>query len=377
MPNPDYALWRAELKTPTPDTDRLNRSTDPFKMVGFWMIDGARTKPAWPVSIWANDDKETAFFQIGMSLQNTAEHADKFAEFIGSSWLKCIAVTQADWNTAIATGRWPDGRPARHFTDAERLDLVPDTPAAEGGNNPVGEDGELVDLFHEQVTTKITAQMEKVKEIKWPFKSLESANEAAGIVETLRALGKQGEARRKQEVAPFDEGRAKVQAKWVPFLEPASDMIKTLIIAIQSFKDAEEARLRREQQERERTERERLRLEAEQRAHDDAEKEAREALARGESYEEPIAEEIAEKAEAEADQQMAAAPLAPPPTVRVGTAHGRGVSKSKRKVGIITDKAAFIAAIADQQDFNEFLQTKADRLARANTALNGMQIGEE
>jgi hypothetical protein len=50
------------------------------------------------------------------------------------------------------------------------------------------------------------------------------------------------------------------------------------------------------------------------------------------------------------------------------------VSKSKRKVGVITDQTAFVAALAEQDDFKEWLQAKANKLAYAGTALAGMRI---
>lgn len=378
-----YKLWRNELVSSTPPERRGDRTTEAALQCGFWQIESARTKPSYPVAIFPQDGEngQRIIVKIGVGAkdgQSLFSDADteRFDDFAASTWLKCISVTEADYHAAMDSGRWPDGKPARQMSDTEKLDLVPDTPTDQGGNNPVGDDGEEIDLFHQQVVTKITAELDKAKAIKWPFRSLEEANKAAGIVETLRGLGKQGEAKRKEQKQPHLDAAAAVDAKWA-LLKDASALIGAMVTAIQSFRDAEELRLKREQDEAQRVERERLRKEAEETARREAEAAAREALARGEAFEEPTEEAIAEQAEAAADEAIAAAPPMPAPTVRVGTAHGKAISKPKRKVGKIVDLDKFIAAVKGQQDFRFFLEDKANKLARANTTLDGMEITEE
>ncbi len=360
-----WLLWKSELKNPTPEDRRQDRPTDPHLITGFWRIDGARTKPAWPVAIWTEDGQEATIFQIGMKIQNTVENEAEWHDFTQGSWLKCEAVTKAQWSDAMQSGYWADGRPARHITPEEKADIIPSTPASEGGNQPVDEDGNPIDEFYEQVKAKLAAAAEKADKLG-PITTLEAAEAAAKIVEDIATVGKLGEAQRKKEKQPHDDAAAAVQAKWVPILGPASELATKLKNLIQKFKDAEEARLRREAEQRRREEEQRIRDE-------EAKRIAEEAAQAGEQLSETA---IAQMAEQSAAEQVAAMPE-PETKVRVGTATGRGISVAKRKVGVITDPVAFFAAVKDDADIKEALQKKANALARAGTALAGMQIEKE
>lgn len=357
-----WLLWKSELKTPTPEDRRQDRPTDPHEMTGFWRIEGARTKPVWPVAIWTEEGQEATIFQIGMKIMNTVKHNDQWFDFTQGSWLKCVAVTKAQWSEALETGRWFDGRIAREQTAEEKADIIPSTPASEGGNQAVDENGEPVDEFYEQIRTKLAAAAEKADKLG-PITTLESANAAAEIVETIATVGKLGEAQRKKEKQPHDDAAAAVQAKWVPILGPASELSTKLKRLIQKFKDDEEARLRREAEQRRREEEQRIRDE-------EAKRIAAEAEQAGEELSESA---IAQMAEESAAEQIAATPE-PETRVRVGTATGRGVTVAKRKVGVITDPVAFFAAVKDDADIKEALQKKANALARAGTALAGMKV---
>lgn len=360
MTKPSYALWRRELKNPTPEDQRHQRENALEAMCGRWRIEAARTKPDYPVAIFERtDDAGGITVMIGMKVLNDVE----IEEFRHGSWLHCIAVTEADYDAAIATGKWPgDEKPARQFTAAEKagLDPIPDTAPEQGGNNPVDDEGKPIDLFHKQVAEKITAQLDAIKALPFPFKTMEDATAAAAIVDVLRAVGAQGEAKRKEEKKPFDDAAALVQAKWVPFLEPASQAIKRLVAQIEGFKAAETARLRREAEAAEQAERERI-----------AEAARKEAEQAGQVVDEA-------EVQARVEEQIAAAPATtPPPVVVRGTASGRAVSGTKKKVGIIVDRAKFIAALDGQPDFDEWLKEKANKLARADVVLAGMRIEKQ
>jgi hypothetical protein len=378
----NYALWRTELNTPTPPDKRQDRPTDPQRLSGFWRSEGARTKPDYPVAIWSEDGSvgTVTFFKVGAgsrdgeSAFNTIENPDRVVDFMSSTWLKSIAVTEADYHKAMETGRWPsDDKTARQFSETEKLGLEPATPADRGGNMPPEEAEADLD---NQIIKLIDKQLDRVGDVKFPL-TKESAAFAADIVDKLRGLGKQGEPRRKAQKQPHMDAAAAVDAKW-SILKNAIGAIERLVTGITAFTKAEEARLRREQEAAAEAERKRLRDEAEVNARNAAEAAAREALARGEAFEEPTPEAIAEQVEAEVEQQIAAAP--PPEPVKVvvrGSEQGRAISKAKRKVGVITDADKFIAAIKGQSDFKEWLQDKANKLARANTALDGMEIKDE
>ncbi len=360
-----YACWRAELKTPTPDADRLRRPTDLALLCGFWRIDSARMKPDHPVAIWPQDGANgpAIFVKIGVgardgeSLFNTINDEARVDDFLGSTWLKCIAVEEGVYHQAMLTGRWPDNKPARQMSDTEKLDLVPDTPPAEGGNNPVGEDGQPLDLFHQQVTDKIEAALEKAQALKFPITTMEDAQKGAEIIETLTGLGKQGEAKRKLEKQVWLDGAAAVDLKWSP-VRAASEMIAKLKAVIETFKRAETARLQREQAERDAAERERI---------------AEEARKEAERHGQPVDEaEIAQHVE----EQIAAAPPPVVEPVRVSTAHGRAISSPKVKTATITDLVALATHLATVKDADliEYLQKRANAAARAKITLPGTRI---
>lgn len=384
-----FALWKAERKNPTPEERRTDRTTEPAEMAGYWRIIGARTKVDYPLMIWPIEGSNAAIFQIGRKTpMNTVEHPKEWDELVSHSWLKCVAVEKADWDLALDTGRWPPepdfpkGKPARALTEAEKagIDVIPQTPRKEGGNAPdeppVDEDGKPLDATYIQVRDNLKKALEQAEKLG-PITSLEKANQAAEIVELLSSNGSIGEAKRKAEKKPHDDAADKVQAKWVPILQPASEMIKTLRKLVQKFKDEEEARLKEEARRARVAEEKRLADEAAKRIADEAE---RVALATGQEM--PDAEEIAEQAQEEAQAQMAQAPQVDT-TVRVGTATGRGISVPKKKRGHIEDVDAFIGALRppgkfedwpETNDFKVWLQDKADKLARANTELAGMKI---
>jgi hypothetical protein len=375
-----YELWFAEQDKPTPEDRRHERENKPENIVGFWRIEGARTKPDYPVAIWKQNDR--ILFKIGLgerdgqSLFSDAD-AQRVHEFQIGSWLKCVAVSEDTYHAAMKSGRWPDEKPARQFSDDEKLgiDIIP--PAADsegrGTNSP---DGEQIDQFHEQVTSKIQAELDKAEKLPFPIKTMQDAEAAAAIIEKLRGLGQKGEAQRKAEKQKWLDGAAAIDTKW-SLVKVASDKIKALVSIVDTFKRAEQQRLDRERQAAEAAERERLRKEEEARLAAEVAARAAETPEGEELPDLPTAEDIARQAQENADALFAEQPKAEAPKVQVRTAHGRAVSKAKVKRGVITDKDGFIAAIKDQASFDEFLQTTADKLARAGTALNGMRIETE
>lgn len=372
-----YDLWRAELAEPTPESDRHTRVDTPELIAGFWRILAARTKPSYPVAIWPENGASgpAVFFKVGVgkrdgeSLFNTVTDADRVGDFQHSSWLKCIAVSEADYHAAMASGRWADGQQARQMSDIEKLDLVPDTPASEGGNNPVGEDGQPIDLFHEQVTTKIAAALDKAKALPFPLTTLEDAQKGAEIIETLTGLGKQGEAKRKIEKQPHIEAAAAVDQKW-SLVRDASEMIAKLKAVIETFKRAETERQRREAAEAAEVERKRL-----QKIADDEAEERRVALQKQLDDEAAQRGESAEQVVVEAEQvEVAPAPVVEP--VRVSTPHGRAVSTPKTKTATITDLRALSEHFihAADADFVDYLQKRVNAAARAKITLPGTRI---
>lgn len=372
---PTYTLWRSELKAATPEDRRADRPTDPQQLSGFWRIHSARTKPDWPVAIWTDAGKDATVFQIGRKVMRTDTHAKEWQDFVDGGWLKCTAIEQADWSAALDAAKWADGKPSREPTAEERADIIPTTPAEQGGNAPVDESGEPIDQDWLQIKDNLARDTKALSELG-AITTLEIANQAAEIIERMRANGTEGEKRRKAEKKPHDDAAAKVQAKWTPILNPASAMILSAVEAITKFKRAEEARLRREKEEADRIERERLAaIEAARIA--SAEEERRKQSEQMGMEHQPMSEdEIAVEAAAIAAEQVAATPQAET-TVRVGTAHGRAVNKATVWGGKITDVDKFFQSIKDHVDTKEFLQKKADALGRAKAELPGFERVEK
>jgi len=378
MTNPaDYKYWRAELKAP--GSQPRNEVTE--RVAGYWRADGARTKPSWPVAVWYDDDG-TPHHKVGNS-QKDGE--DLFLEFLSeATWLRTVAVPHAEYLVALDTGRWPsDGKHARHMDAEEKLDIIPGTPSDQGGNMPEGDDD--ADQFHAQIKAKLEKAQAALIAIG-KIDTEDKATKAAAQIEILREAGKLGEAKRKIEKAPHDAAAAAVQTKWVPVLTPASEAIKAGVDGIDKFQKAERARLQAIADEAARVERARLQAIADEEAR--VERERLQAIADAEAAAEnerrqaeaekqgAVAELVeAEAVVVEAEQVKVAAPVVEAP--RVSTAYGRAVSKATVRKGRITDEAAFIRAIKGQDDFKEFLQDKANKLARAKAPVKGMEVYEE
>ena len=390
-----YAIYRSELENPTPESRRHERSTVLAEISGCWRMEGARTKPSWPVGIWTETDPErnptgATIVQIGDKVRNSVEHDEELQGFLASGWLKCVAVTKAAYDAALTTGRWDDGKPSRHITDAEKADIIPATPAEEGGNQMVDDDGQPVDPDWMQIKTTISATLKQMTALG-AIDSLDKANKVAGFVETLSAAGKEGEKRRKAEKLPFDQGAAAVQAKWTPVLLPAHEAIQKARDAVEKFRKAEERRIAAENAKREREAREKAEAEERERLQREAEERQRQAEQMGMAPESlPTDEEIAEQAAEAAAERLEAEPvIEQATTIRIGSEHGRAMSrKAAERVGVITNPADFLAALTGlgtleqpiddwpESDLKVWLLDKAKKLAKARQPMAGMKIEE-
>lgn len=359
--NASYALWRAEMKEPVPESDRQTRTDVPALMSGYWRINRARTKPDTPLAIWTQEGEAHTIFQFGNSYpKNTLSDAARWQDFLDKQWFHTTAITREAWERALVSGKFDDGKDAREFSEEEKLDLIPNTPAAQGGNNPVGEDGAPIDLFHQQVAAKIDAEIAKWKALQ-PLDTLDKANAAAGIRDTLRLLWKQADGRKKEEDAPWNDKLAVIEDKWGHYLRDSKSVATDIFEAIDVFKRAELQRLKREADERERLERERI-----------AEEARKEAAQHGLPVDEA---EVASRVE----EHIAATPAPVIEAPRVGTAYGRAVSKARVRTGDITDIKAFLLYLLDQGDTEllALLQKRANALARVGVKAPGMEIKTE
>jgi hypothetical protein len=331
-----WTYWRADLKEPQ------NRDiTDPGQ--GYWRHKAAKTRVDWPIAIWFEDEP---VIKVG---NKVTRGNDALLEFLsGSTWLNAVAVSHADYLTAMETGKWPiDGKPARHMDDAEKHDI--DISA---GDN----DAPIDQTLAEQIDSAV-AKASAITSISTEAEA-KAANELADKLATLFKLG---DAERAKEKAPFDQGAKDVQAKWLPIINPASEarerlvgkggLVKKWLLAEQQRLDAETAEARRAQE----AEAERIRQENEKRA--------AEAAEAGEDAPAPI-------------PQPDPVPAAEPQRARAGNSFGRATGLRKITSAEIIDIEKLLLALKDHREMKEMAQTLANRAAKAGIELAGMKIKE-
>lgn len=352
MANEGYALWFAELKSPTPEDRRADRSTDPKLLSGFWKILGARTKIDWPLSIWSDQGQDATIFQIGRRVMNTVDHQTEWQEFASQSWLNTVAVTQAEWDKALSTGWWSDGKVARAMSAEERSGM--ELPS--GGNAPP---------LDESLADQIEAAASTAKALEVTDQT--SADKATGILDKLRLLIRKAEAERVTEKAPILEEGKRIDDRWATIKAPGLESGEALEKRRKAWLKKEQDRLDAIAAAETKRRQDEARAEAQRIADEENARRALEAEELGQVPAETVkAEEIE-------------VPIVPveAPRAKAGTAFGRASGLKKGRVGVITDKAKFIAAISGFPDFTEFLDAKVAKLAKANVLLDGMTIREE
>lgn len=349
---PSYDLWYRELASPTPEARRADRPTDRLYINGFWRMDGARTKPSWPVAIWTDVEKDgeaktDTIFQIGRKVQNTFEHPAEWAEFTENGWLKCVAVSESDWHQALGTGYWPsDNKPARQMTEEEKLGVEVQT----GGNNaPVEE------LLADQISG-LAELLEKTAEPA----SNEDASLLAGRLDKMRLLLKKADDARVVEKEPYLQGGREVDARWKAVAQPGDTAYAAATARQKAWLRKEQARIVAEGL----AERKRLQDEADRQRQEivDAEK------AKG------VPEAVAEASAPVIEVAPVEAPRA-----TASSAFGRASGLRKVKRGHIDNMAEFVTALAEikHPELLTLAQKLADRAAKAGVPIKGMTIKEE
>ncbi len=359
----DYAFWMTELEAP----GSLPRDTDRVDLCGFWRLQGARTKPDFPVAIWAGD--ETLVCAIGRK-EPFAYGSKDFEEFLGGGWTKCVAVTEDAYHDALNTGVWSaDGKRSNNdaVPDDER---IVETPADEGGNAAP---------FHELISERLATLSTSAKALFGKITSREKADAAAVLLASLKKVWEQGEEKRKDEKKPHDDAAKAVQDKWNPILKPATDVRTRLDSDLQEFLRAEQRRLKEEARieaarvaaENEAIDRKRREVEAENlRREEENARKLDDALASGEKVDDVELEEV------QALPERIAAPVVE--RVLVGDTYGRRTGAKKVKIGVILDYDKVYAAMKDAQFMRDFVEQNVQRIAKspAGVALDGMKIEE-
>lgn len=366
---PSWKLYKSELKEPTPAADRHNRSTKRLEMTGYWRMEAAKTKPDYPVAIWTDEARadDATIFQIGRKVLNTAANESEWDNFVQGGWLDCVAVEKADWDRAMETGFWPDGKPARQMSAEERLGI----DVTSGHNQaPVEE------TLAEQIAS-MTAAAKTLKDKG--VKTKEDADAATVLLERLRLLLKKAEDERVREKEPHLEAGRAVDAKWQTIRTPGIDAGKSLA-------DARDLWLREEQRKLDeiaRQETERRREEARRQAEEEANKRAQEAEERRKALAEQadaMGMEAQEEPEPEPEPvvEEVYVPEVKAETVRVGGAFSRSVSAKTKKVAVVKDAAALVGYLLEQKDadLQEYLAKRAEQARRAKVTLPGVEIKE-
>jgi hypothetical protein len=322
-----YAYWQAELAEPH------SQHRDPpgdVMIDGWWRIQAAMSKTDYPAVVWM-DSTGKVWAQVGRA-QAVQEGTQQWFDFFAWSFPWAVAVTKEQFDAAVETGRWEDGKQARRpyvvKTDAEAAPSL--DPEAASNTNGVFLDEELRD--------QIDVLIDAGKRIE--VKDQASANKATEITARLRILWKRAEGARKAEKEPLDLAIHAVQAKWTPMQLDAAGEGSRLDDLVRKWLREEQKRI------------------------DDEEAQKRAASARE-------APEVSPQPDTGERQRTAPAPKA-----AARSAYGRARTLRTVKIGVITDETKFIKAIRSGADFQDWIGTKANSLARGGVTVPGMKIEE-
>lgn len=363
-----FALWKRERTNPMPVEDRQQRTTDAQLMLGYWRIEGARTKADYPVAISQADGQESVTVQIGrfQTPTTTDDPAAEWDQFITGSWLKCRAVTYEEWGRAMDLGQWDDGKAAGKADDKRDDDAGNAAPT------------------EERLRDEIAALAEVIEKQGEP-KDQAAADKLAGDLDRMRALLKEAEAERTKEKAPVIQAGKDIDARWSNVSGPGKLAYDAGENAKRAFLKKETERKRREAEEENRRREEAAAAERKRIADEEAERLRKMAADRAAEAEEgdeppdvPTEDEIAARA-----AEVAAAAVAPVEKVEAerpvaGSAFGTRRGLKKVKKGKINDAEVFAVALVKIKhgEVMDLLQALANRAAKAGMPQPGMEIIE-
>ena len=198
-----------------------------------------------------------------------------------------------------------------------------------------------------------------------PIETQAHADAVAALIASLRTAGKRADEARKVEAKPFDDGKAEVQARYNPLIQPGKGRVDLALASLK--KVLEPYRLKLEAAAK--AEADLARAEA-----DEAARKAREAF-QASQVTDLAAREQAEKLLANAKEAETYAARAAKQTGAI-----KGVRLITSRRAEITDMKAFAAYVwtTHKRDLEEFLTGYATELARAKvTNIPGVSIIEE
>lgn len=344
MADTRYLYWRAELKNPKSQSrDTADGYTD-----GFWRAHAAKTKTDYPVAIWHDGDDE--MIQVGR--KQFAGNLPEGNDFRDGTWQHCTAVTKEEYDAAVETGFWPDGKPARKMDETERMGI--DISA-----------GDNAAPVEETIADQITSLAAKIDKTPEPT-TQDQANALSGLLDKMRVLLRLAEAERVKLKEPHLQAGREVDATWSAIKTPGEQAGIAGEARRKAFLRKEQARLDEEaRQERIKqqaviaAENERIRLENEARF-----AEAQQAGA----------------ADVELVPEVTApAPIVEPPRATAGSAFGRASGLKKVKVVDAIDYPVLTKHLLDvgDENFREYLMTRAKAATRAKVTLPGVLTKDE
>lgn len=344
-----YAYWHSMMATTGIRVDAEHAGT----IDGYWRMIGARTKADYPVAAWATETGVEAL-KVGRKAEFPLQSSEGQG-FMAGSWPKCIACSEEEYNHAIDTGFWLDGKPSRIATDAQKLG-VELGEGATGGNAPPS---------YELLSQQLDELTEKAR--KHEVKDQASADAAKVLADRIKLLWDQADKERDTEKRPHDDASKAVQAKWMAHMTPAEAERKNLLRTMNDWLAKEQQRLDEEARKETDRRREAARVQYETDATELIDADFEEKY--GHAKPRPVVE--GDTAPAAVFVPEVAAVQAPKATA--GGAFTRNASAKKEKKATIVDADKLFQAIKDSQDVLDFLQKKADASLRAKIKLPGVQ----
>ena len=209
-----------------------------------------------------------------------------------------------------------------------------------------------------------------------PVTSQKQADAINKLINMIRDAEKEADELRKQEVKPFDEGKAKIQALYAPLIADTKAMKGKTVLALQAAKSALTpwlVKLDAEKQEAARIARE---------AADAAEREAREAFQKSQS-DDLEAREEAERLGREADEAARAATAAENSKAHAKGGAGRATGLRTYHRAEITDMPAFAKWCWERRrpEVDGFFTDLANKMVSQNhevaATADGLTVHEE
>lgn len=329
-----YTFWREALKYPAKIGTEDLPIHDGHPQAGFYRMRDGDDMAA--IAIWPNKE--------GKMVAKRNHQMLKHAEDV---WTFCCRspIEEEVYRGVIAGGAWPDDAPINEVVRGMG-DNLPDDP-------------------FEALTLEYQGEVEIARDLmKSPVRDQDHADKVANFAKRVSAISTNAENLFKVEKQPFLEGGRAVDDKWRSLREGAKVLASQLKRHIDDWL-AEQKRVEQERQRKAQAEADALRRKAE------------EAAAKVANEQSNPDDPEQEAAKAEADKLAAAAAKAEREAKEKAVSAGRTGSKvSMRtfKSAKITDYDKLVMALKDRDEMKELVQSLANRAARSDYPLEGMEI---